>query len=423
MTKKFRLKHELIANKKIKEFLGQPSVQREIAPKIQINITCKYVHTLAKAIVDSDESGYKIIDALYWLTGWRQNINYMRSRKINAVERLSKIPSVVRNEIVEAIKKYYCEKRTLLGRWGIGKAVLRGLKNKNNLLQFKELLKTLVYEMDVNKLDAAVDNFAKKRMKDVTVGTISPILYCLQPILYPILNNKTHSFFNILCSEKRTNDLRDYVAMARVVRDFRNCYGLPSDLYFFDYMGVDYAEGKKKFGSVLKREIKYSKPMKIASDIREADFKIPNQYCKGKKEIIRDLDDCGRAKKMHEILRGLLINKLHALGYSPKQGEKGGFDLSVEINGTVYLFEVKSNCEGNFRTQMRLAIGQLFEYEYLYYPTDRVKKCVVFETKPGFDLWLDLLEKHIGILILWKTNDNEFLAGPLSQKELNFLFS
>lgn len=302
-----------------------------------------------------------------------------------------------------------------MGRWGIGRVILRGLKNKDNLLSFKELLKALVYETNVAKLNQSVEDFARKKIKDVTVGTISPILYCLQPTLYPVLNHKTYSFFDILSSNKHTNNLRDYTAMAKVVREFRNHYGLQTNLCFFDYMGVDYSDGEREFSHLLKQEIRKFRPGKTLKEVTE--IKIPNIH-KGKKYIKISLEKKEQSNRRHQELCALLHLHLRSYGYKTMKNQM--IDLAATINKTVYLFEVKSSRKENIMNQMRLAIGQLFQYEYIHFRAKKVIKCIVFANKPN-DFWIEFLEKRMNILVLWIENNDEFNGGPKSRNELKFL--
>ena len=69
-----------------------------------------------------------------------------------------------------------------------------------------------------------------------------------------------------------------------------------------------------------------------------------------------------RADDSHQMLTELVAGKILAAGGIPRRNKF--IDLSTEILGESYVFEMKSTTDTNFHSQVRRTISQLYEYRY-----------------------------------------------------------
>ena len=98
----------------------------------------------------------------------------------------------------------------------------------------------------------------------------------------------------------------------------------------------------------------------------------------------------------------------------------GRADLFGIKNNKLILLEMKSITSNNERKQIRSAIGQLWDYEFLefekYRKTHKIIKAVALEKKPSNKIieWL----KYSGMLIYWIDNKNN-IEGE--EESLNYL--
>jgi len=84
-------------------------------------------------------------------------------------------------------------------------------------------------------------------------------------------------------------------------------------------------------------------------------------------------------------------------------------DLLLDKNGQSLLVEAKT-VRANSQFAVREAIGQLFAYEYLYYPDGPTNKVALFSAPVG-DLWVKLLER-LQIDCIWLDGSTWRSAGP-----------
>jgi hypothetical protein len=71
-----------------------------------------------------------------------------------------------------------------------------------------------------------------------------------------------------------------------------------------------------------------------------------------------------RAHHCHRMLTRLVARKIRLAGAIPKRSPL--IDLAANLQGLIYLFEIKSITATNERAQVRRGLSQLYEYRYLY---------------------------------------------------------
>lgn len=107
-----------------------------------------------------------------------------------------------------------------------------------------------------------------------------------------------------------------------------------------------------------------------------------------------------RANRTHEDLVRRMAQRAKSAGYSCSRNAL--IDLFASSSSDSVLFEVKSNNPTNTRSQIRAAVSQLYEYDYLHALTG-AKLAVVLQAKPtGRDEWLvDYLLDSRSIYPVW----------------------
>ncbi|MCG3204911.1 MAG: hypothetical protein KCHDKBKB_01628 [Elusimicrobia bacterium] len=126
-----------------------------------------------------------------------------------------------------------------------------------------------------------------------------------------------------------------------------------------------------------------------------------------------------KSNNAHKALLNKLAETLRAKGYETTVNSQ--VDLFAKIGDANWIFEVKSTHDGNFLSQVRHGIAQLYEYRYKYRRSaHNVGLCLVLQTAPpdGFHWVVDYLLNDRTIHVCWPV-PNGFSNG--SEKSLRFL--
>lgn len=127
-----------------------------------------------------------------------------------------------------------------------------------------------------------------------------------------------------------------------------------------------------------------------------------------------------RANDAHRMLTDLVARKIKAAGAIPKYNRY--IDMSTVLDGTPYLFEMKSTRDTNAHDQVRRAVSQLYEYRYLQ-DVPEAKLVVVIENPlPAEKTWLlDYVVKDRQMLIAWDGDRRSLHYPPDLTSNLGFL--
>ncbi len=126
-----------------------------------------------------------------------------------------------------------------------------------------------------------------------------------------------------------------------------------------------------------------------------------------------------RAVESHETLVRLMAEQLRKHGALPKANRY--VDLSARLNGSDFLFEMKSTTEANPHSQIRKGLSQLYEYRYIQNVPRGKLVLVIEQPLPKKLLWMDkYLVKDRGVLLVWD-GDGKFTCSPESKGQLEFL--
>lgn len=126
-----------------------------------------------------------------------------------------------------------------------------------------------------------------------------------------------------------------------------------------------------------------------------------------------------RAKTSHELLINSMATRLRKHGAVPKANRY--IDLSARVNGSDFLFEMKSTTDDNPHSQIRRGLSQLYEYKYIQHATNGKLVLVIENPLPKKLAWMDkYLVNDRGVLLVWDGN-GKFTCSPESKSQLDFL--
>lgn len=127
-----------------------------------------------------------------------------------------------------------------------------------------------------------------------------------------------------------------------------------------------------------------------------------------------------RANNAHIQLVNLVADRIRAKGYVPRCNQL--IDLSARIDGTPDIFEMKSQTDGNVRSQIRRGISQLYEYRYLQnIPDARLVLALENPLPTNFEWMLTYLEKDRRIRLIWD-GGHQLYASEGTREELAYLW-
>ena len=110
-----------------------------------------------------------------------------------------------------------------------------------------------------------------------------------------------------------------------------------------------------------------------------------------------------RAGLAHQRLIDKMAANIVSLGSAPTQNSS--VDLATELTGHPFLFEMKSATTGNYHSQLRRGLSQLYEYAYLQQLPTAVL-CLVTEIPPpaGKGWLLNYLVEDRGVHVCWEVS-------------------
>lgn len=133
-----------------------------------------------------------------------------------------------------------------------------------------------------------------------------------------------------------------------------------------------------------------------------------------------------RANDAHWMLEKAMSNAAAALGYDPKQHNQ--IDIYFVASSGRVLAEIKSCVQGNFHSQVRKGVSQLFEYRFRFKDLiggNDPTMVLVTEIPPSTNQnWLVEYLESLGILIAWKDQDTDRLISksPIPQSLCGIVF-
>jgi hypothetical protein len=126
-----------------------------------------------------------------------------------------------------------------------------------------------------------------------------------------------------------------------------------------------------------------------------------------------------RASASHRMLVNMMAERLRGYGAIPKANRF--IDLSARVADTDYLFEMKSTTEGNFTSQIRRGLSQLYEYRYIEQIPDSRLVLVLQSPLPTPAQWMkQYLEEDRNVLLVWDGR-NQYFASAQTKRALPYL--
>jgi hypothetical protein len=113
--------------------------------------------------------------------------------------------------------------------------------------------------------------------------------------------------------------------------------------------------------------------------------------------ILREKANCEHARILNLLAARLRFKNIQVF-------ENTFIDLLINVDNQTFIFEVKSNHGSNTLSQIRKAIGQLYEYRY------RINKpqatlCIVLQERPSQDWIVNYLVNDRKILVCWLVDE------------------
>lgn len=132
-----------------------------------------------------------------------------------------------------------------------------------------------------------------------------------------------------------------------------------------------------------------------------------------------DLQKLERASNAHTRLVNLVADRIREIGSTPKYNQL--IDLATRVEGSDYIFEMKSLTNDNSRSQVRNGLSQLYEYSYLQNLPNASLVLVIETHLPANTQWMiNYLETNRNIQVVWD-GDNNLYGTERSRELLPFL--
>lgn len=133
----------------------------------------------------------------------------------------------------------------------------------------------------------------------------------------------------------------------------------------------------------------------------------------------RDSAALERADNAHRSLVNLTSERIRKAGALPKYNQL--IDLATHINGTDFIFEMKSTTATNEKSQMRAGLSQLYEYRFLQNKPAAKLVLVIENPLSTKEIWRqNYLEEDRDVYLIWDGN-NELYGNDRTRNDLNFL--
>lgn len=189
----------------------------------QSTITRKIVRKVTESILDrKDNFSVNDFNVLIAMTAHKKTIGPVK--KIEKITLLD-INPVSKKEVLSLISSD-------VGCWSLPKQEFRDVFNNEEYLHaFKHLLQTLVFteSENIETLLMALEKFADYNIPILQSAFISPILYCIHPTVFPIINSKSRKVIGDYYQRKLSHKLIDYLNEREFFVKFRNDKNFLSD--------------------------------------------------------------------------------------------------------------------------------------------------------------------------------------------------
>ena len=111
----------------------------------------------------------------------------------------------------------------------------------------------------------------------------------------------------------------------------------------------------------------------------------------------RDPQQVDRGLRAHAMTQNMLANWLRERAIVPLRAGSVNFDLAWEVDGGLYVAEIKSLHEVNERNQIRLGMGEVIDFAYRL---GGARKVLAVEREPHESRWTEVCA-FAGIRLVW----------------------
>lgn len=114
-----------------------------------------------------------------------------------------------------------------------------------------------------------------------------------------------------------------------------------------------------------------------------------------------DPNEVDRGLRGHAVTQNALASYVKTLGYQPLRPALGDpdFDLAWEVDGEIWVAEVKSMTAANATKQLRLALGQVLDYADRVASSGRKPRPVIATEGQPEPRWIELCLRHGVVLV------------------------
>jgi len=207
------------------------------------NYTVQAVRKLVKALIDTKmQWGLTELHAIHGLTLYCGKLGIDKKK-----ERIHKLhlPAILEKDIFHDIDTCQEKLNEPPGCWGTGFLSFKGrtMDGDNQLKAFRILLTSFLNENAHDVLDDAIMDFSL--VVPNYIASLSPILYCLQPISYSVINGPMKDGFQCITGQLPQNIWSAYIHENHTLQEFKHKYKLPVDSRSLDWYLSAYFPNKK----------------------------------------------------------------------------------------------------------------------------------------------------------------------------------
>lgn len=222
------------------------------------------VKEVVKALknIDINTTGIEDLDMLYFMTVGTWSYSYEKKKerikeshlksedKENLISLIDKLKENAENGLYENSNN----DESTIGMFGSGFNTFRAFNTKvEDARSFLELC-TIIYDLDdEEEILSIVDNYFKNKIigMKTAVASISQMLHCLKPDIFPILNRADDAglvvYKKLGVKLKSPDKIYNFVDNVKIIRDFRNKYCNFKNYRAIDMLLWDQDKGKHNY--------------------------------------------------------------------------------------------------------------------------------------------------------------------------------
>ena len=220
--------------------MGDNDVIKQVDKLVEINpSTYNGCYQLIQEVVLSykkinlSSADFKDLDLIYMTVvgTWQSSVDH-KKKLIEQSNLLSddkeKIKNLLSDIWIKSERGYYSHRehgKPSIGMFGTGFFTTSSKTNNESVKNWLNLFVEVIECNDEDKAFSLVENATKGDVKGLGVASLSVILHCLKPTMFPIINShpgNVNVYDKLGIKISRRNELDAYIENAKRIRDFRN---------------------------------------------------------------------------------------------------------------------------------------------------------------------------------------------------------